>query len=115
MPLASKWTAEPLHPGGPPAAAGGLCQRLCRAVSVDCDRCLVSTRRWWSITTDPDFLGSPSSRRDLWWLLLPLPTVLALIDDHHSGAVYQGGLLSLDILTTGLLMGAAWLPSGEVW
>lgn len=49
-------------------------------------------------------------------VLLPLPAVVALLSDLQlANEMPQGGLLSLDVLTTVMLLGTFCLPAGELW
>jgi len=101
-------------------ASRGICSRLLRAAHVDLERLVVGVRRWWSITTDQEFLLHPASRRDLWRVLLPLPLLVLLISDldaTSSTGSSSGGLLCVDIAAAVLLLVApSCLPEVDrVW
>lgn len=66
--------------------------------------------RWWSMTTDPEFLTSGVSRRDMWKVLLPMPGLLAMCVDTGASS-----LVILDASSAFALLVAAWLPAGLLW
>ncbi|CAE8623201.1 unnamed protein product [Polarella glacialis] len=88
-----------------PHHRGGPMMSILRAAIQDAKSCIVEVKRNWTASTDPDFLISAASRRDLWRLLLPIPTVLAMLVDHNSG-----NLLILDASFTAALFCAGNLP-----
>ncbi|CAE8720121.1 unnamed protein product, partial [Polarella glacialis] len=91
--------------GSVPHHRGGPMMSILRAAIQDAKSCIVEVKRNWTASTDPDFLISAASRRDLWRLLLPIPTVLAMLVDHNSG-----NLLILDASFTAALFCAGNLP-----
>lgn len=67
-------------------------------------------RSWWALTTDPTFLTSRASRRDMWAVLLPLVGIVAIVFDAPRDV-----LIVLDACLALCLVGAAWLPIRVLW
>lgn len=69
-------------------------------------------QHWWAITTEPLYLASPASRRDLWRVLLPLLGIAMSLTTAATGSmgINDHRLIILDVSLVGALLGAGSLP-----
>lgn len=65
---------------------------------------------WWSLTTNVDYLKAGVSRRDLWWLLLPLPYLVDALANREVTDV-----VILDSCAASVLLMASCLTSEMIW